>query len=78
MEREIQQPEYSFESDEAIPCKIKDDWDQAGRKGQYFGFMYFLDKKWAVVLWDDESDPDFFKAEGIEVARTKWVGIEYD
>jgi len=78
MKRETQHPEYCFESDDTIPCRIKEGWEDAGREGQYFGFMYFLDGKWAVVLWDDEDEPSFFKSDGIEVARTNWVGIKFD
>ena len=70
-----QEIDYEFETDETIPCRIREGWAYAGRTGQYFGNMIVKNIKWAIVLWDGSEDPDFHKAEGIEVTKNKWVRI---
>jgi len=50
-------------------CRIKKDWHQAGREGE--AICYFehpqLGQRWILVIWDDEDDPDCFKAAGLEI-----------
>jgi hypothetical protein len=43
-------------------------WDGAGREGRLLAWV-FARQRWAVVLWDDEEDPDCFKAAGLEEIR---------
>lgn len=47
---------------ETFPCKIKDGWKNFGKTGQYFGYVYIF-RPWAVVLWDGDEDPSYFKIE---------------
>ncbi len=68
---------YVFVSDESIPCKIHDNFDGAGRTGQYFGKININDMDWAIVLWDDEEDPDLFKAAGIMVEQIKYINAKH-
>lgn len=55
-------------------CKIKAGWEGAGREGEAFGFFTHkrLGQEWIVVLWDDEDDPDCFKAAGLLIKREAW------
>ena len=66
--------EYEFETDESTPCRIKKDWAGAGRTGQYLGYIH-IGRKWAIVVWDAEEEPSFYKAESIEIATNSWKSI---
>jgi len=67
--------DFDFSNDETIPCKIKDGWKESGRTGQYFGNIVVNNRCWAIVLWDDDEDPDMHKAEGILISEIQWKGI---
>ena len=54
-------------------CKIKPGWEGAGREGQ--AISYFdesFGQVWIAVHWDDEDDPDCFKATGLLIKRKPW------
>jgi len=68
--------DYDFSGEETVPCIIKDGWFNCGKSGQYFGNIMIGNRHWAIILWDDEEDPDMHKAEGIQVAQTVWKGID--
>jgi hypothetical protein len=50
-------------------CRVKQGWEDAGREGE--ALCYFehekLGQQWILVIWDDEDDPDCFKAAGLEI-----------
>jgi hypothetical protein len=48
-------------------CYIREGWDSFGRKGQYYGKICIYGMWWAIVLWDDEEDPAFFKVDGLKI-----------
>ena len=48
-----------------IPVKIKSGWYYAGKTGNCLGWV-FKDQLWAIVVWDDEEDPEMFKLAGLE------------
>lgn len=56
----------------SVRVTIKKGWEGAGRVGTRLGPDVFVEQEWTPVLWDDEEDPDFFKARGLErkVERT--------
>lgn len=58
-----------------VPCRIKMGWDGEGKTGQYFGFVAFGGTKWAIVLWDDDVDPDLHKAAGLEILQMSWTPL---
>ena len=72
--------EYEFETDHSVPCRIKKGWHSEGKTGQYFGYIWAGNRKWAIVIWDgdyaDQQGPSFFKAEGLEIAKTKWINVK--
>lgn len=68
--------ECDFRKDETISCKIKDGWEESGRTGQYFGNIMVNNRRWAIVLWDDDEAPDMHKAEGILISETQWKPID--
>lgn len=50
--------------------RIKRGWFDAGREGEAFAF--FADNKgqcWVVLQYDEDDDPDLYKADGVEVQR---------
>ena len=50
-------------------CKIRPGWDEAGKEGDIICCVQSdrMGQQWAVVQWDDEDDPDLFKASGLVV-----------
>jgi hypothetical protein len=52
--------------------RIKKGWEGAGRMGTMFYCAdkgEYLDQAWAMVLWDDEEDPDCNKMAGLELVN---------
>ena len=50
--------------------RIKKGWEGEGRTGTMFFEMdggKYLNQAWAMVLWDDEEDPDCHKRTGLEL-----------
>jgi hypothetical protein len=45
--------------------RIKQGWDEAGRTGTALAEGY-VNQTWVMVLWDDEEDPDNYKAASLE------------
>ena len=68
---------YVFMSDESVPCKIGDNFEGAGKPGQYFGKININGMDWAIVLFDDEEDPELHKAVGIMVQQIKYVNAKH-
>lgn len=54
-------------------CRIKKGWADAGKEGSYFGKHWIGGRFWAVVLWEDEEEPELFKADAIEVSTITYV-----
>ena len=57
--------------------RIKKGWEGAGRWGTIFYIIHrnaFIGQAWAMVLWDDEEDPDCHKTAGLEYADGQDVG----
>jgi len=46
--------------------RIKEGWDSAGRVGTVLALPILLGQYWVPVLWEDEKDPDFYEAAGLE------------
>jgi|SRR3989344_949784 len=49
---------------------IKSGLESAGRIGQVLAVVHH-EQDWAVVVWDDEDDPDTHKASGLDVLPIK-------
>lgn len=63
----------------SIPCRIAAHYYGEGRKWQYFGRIAVGDSmEWAIVVWDDEEDPDFHKTQGLEIMREQWSKADDD
>lgn len=58
-----------FSSQRTKVCKIKDGWCDAGKTGQYFGSITIHGRCWAVVLWDDDDEPDLYKLISLKILR---------
>ncbi len=48
------------------PVAIKADWYDAKKKAVQVGPPVFVEQWWVPVLWEDEEDPDFHKAAGLD------------
>lgn len=56
-------------------CRIKAGWREANKRGVICDTVTINDRKWAVVMWYGENDPELFKAEGLEVASQVWAPL---
>ena len=65
--------ESSYAQEDPRRCRIKEKWEGAGRTGKYYGNVSIENQKWAIVVWDDEEDPDLHKLAGIEIATETWI-----
>ena len=52
--------------------KIKDGWDRAGLEGNFYWSGIINERRWVVVQFDDEEDPELHKAEGLLIAEIIW------
>lgn len=55
-------------SEDDANVRIRDGWEGAGRLGRLLTTVW-AEQTWAVVLWNDEEDPDCFKMAGLEILR---------
>lgn len=47
---------------------IKDGWGSAGRQGKILGTPFNVNgMEWTPILWDGDEDPDWYKADGLEI-----------
>lgn len=58
---------------EGTRCKIKSGWVDAGKEGDAISYFDHprLGQHWVVVVWDNEEDPDCFKAAGLLIKRSE-------
>ena len=54
--------------------RVKENWDCCGREGNFFGYVY-TNRKWAVIVFDDEDEPTFHKIDGLQIAVTTWTDL---
>ncbi len=47
--------------------RIKDGWQDAGKRGVILCKPIHVGQLWIAVRWDGEEDPDWFKARGLEI-----------
>ncbi len=59
--------EQIMKTEHKIRVQVKKGWGDAGRKGTLFTKPIKFGNDWVGVLWDDEEDPDWFKAAGLDV-----------
>ena len=67
--------DFDFSSDETIRCRGIKDTDIYNKEGEYFGNFFVNGRKWALVLWDGEEDPDLCKADVLTVEHKSWIKI---
>ena len=67
--------DFDFSTNHTLRCKGKENTDMVNQKGEYFGTFYTGSTKWAVVLWDNEEDPNLYKADMLYIAETTWVSV---
>ncbi|HXI90507.1 MAG TPA: hypothetical protein VNO24_10885 [Blastocatellia bacterium] len=47
--------------------RIKEGWQDAGKRGVILCKPVRIGQTWIAVLWDDEEEPDWFKQRGLEI-----------
>ncbi len=47
--------------------RVKDGWQDAGKRGVILCKPIHVGQLWIAVRWDGEEDPDWFKARGLEI-----------
>lgn len=67
--------EFDFESDETLRCKGKPNTDKSKEEGEYFGNVVVKDTRWAIVLWDNEEDPNLHKTSCLLLEKKEWVPL---
>jgi len=70
--------DFDFSSDETLRCKGNDTSDKKDSEGEYFGNFYVNNKRWALVLWDGDDDPDLYKADLLLIERKSWIELKYE
>lgn len=68
--------DFDFSNDETLRCRGKEDTDKAKAEGEYFGNILISGRVWAVVLWDDDEDPDLYKAECLLIEEKAWRALQ--
>lgn len=68
--------EYNFQNDYTVRCRGKSHSDKYMKEGEYFGYLYVSKIKWAIVLWDDDSEPELYKADLIEAEKKMWEDVD--
>lgn len=63
--------EHSLE-DTALRCKGKADTDKATILGWYFGRINVRGQVWAIVLWDTDREPEFYKPNLLLIEQKAW------
>ena len=66
---------HNFEGTETRRFKIDEKWDRAGEEGEYFGLIWVGDRKWAIILFDGEEDPDLHKAESLLIEQKSYYTL---
>lgn len=68
--------EFEMSQPGRVRCRIKKGWSQEGRKGYYYGWVAIEGRQWALVLFDDDEDPDLMKLESIELQKATWFSVD--
>ena len=55
-------------------CRVKREWEHAGKQGECYGYFFCL-QKWAIVCWDGDEDPDVIKAGALEIQKITWESM---
>ena len=61
--------------DMSVVCIGRDNTDKAGIEGKFFGWIKIDGRKWAIVRWEEDEDPDLYKAELLLISENRMVKI---
>lgn len=53
-------------------CRVKAGWEHAGREADLHATIEIGGRKWAVLVFDGDDDPDMYKAEALEMEGKTW------
>lgn len=56
-------------------CMGKPKTDKSGEVGVFYGWIN-IDRKWAIVRWEGDEDPDLYKAELLLIEENRMVSIQ--
>lgn len=66
--------EYVIEN-KPVRCKGKADTDKAATLGWYFGLINVRGQAWAIVVWDSDKEPNFYKPKLLLIKQEIWVPL---
>lgn len=58
-----------------VECTGKQNTDKVDVVGEFYGWIKVNGRKWAIVRWCDDDDPDLCKAECLLISESRMVGI---
>ncbi len=50
-------------------------WEDEGKEGWCYGYVDLGLHKFAIVLWDADDDPDYYKVAGLEERYITWGAL---
>lgn len=53
-------------------CRVMAGWEFSGRLCLCYGTLNIDSMWWAIVLWEDEEDPDLIKLNALEKESIVW------
>lgn len=54
-----------------LRCKIKHNFEYAGKMGELLTTVMTPQRIWAVVIWDGEDEPELYKADALLIGHTE-------
>ena len=54
-----------------VRCRVQNT-EVGGQEGEFFGVVVVDNMPWAVIRWDDDKDPDLYKAAVIQIEKMEW------
>jgi len=58
-----------------VKCTGKPKTDKTSVMGTYYGWIVIDGRKWAIVRWEGDEDPDLYKAELLLISESTMVSI---
>jgi len=57
-------------------CKGKENTDKSSWDGVFYGWIKIEGRKWAIVKWEGDEDPDLYKANLLLIEENRMIPLE--
>lgn len=64
---------FDFGDSKSKDCRVAKGFEDAGKQGQYLGFIFVRGRRWAIVVMDGSDEPELWKADSIEISQPSWT-----